>query len=251
MEAAQRIATLLPVAWEARAAAIPGGEVHRVDGLLLALTNLPVPPFNVALVEDEPSEPAHALDAARDMFRSRGLTFGVDLDPGIHGDVRAAAEGLGMTPVVSRTAMSAAPALVPALRPPWEVDLLRGEDRLDEIATVDAAAFGGDEAMARRFVTEEVFSDPRFRAYVAVREGKVVGAAETFHHDGLLGVFGVAVHPSERRRGIGAALTAFAVRDRPGETDLAVLQSSEMALGVYRSLGFETGNTWEVWSTAS
>jgi len=66
--------------------------------------------------------------------------------------------------------------------------------------------------------------------------------------DRMLGVFGVATVPSARRRGVGAAITAHAVRDRAEEADVAFLQSSAMGRGVYASLGFRQVSTWEVWS---
>ncbi|MEX0984139.1 MAG: hypothetical protein WD096_03730, partial [Actinomycetota bacterium] len=47
----------------------------------------------------------------------------------------------------------------------------------------------------------------------------------------------------------GAAITAFAVCDRAGEAELAVLDASDSGFGVYERLGFRTVSTWEVWGT--
>jgi predicted GNAT family acetyltransferase len=64
---------------------------------------------------------------------------------------------------------------------------------------------------------------------------------------GMLGVFGVATMPEHRRRGIGAAITSFAVRDRTAEADLAVLWRSDLGYQVYERLGFRPVASWEVW----
>ena len=95
-----------------------------------------------------------------------------------------------------------------------------------------------------------MFRDPRSRVYLASIDDQPVATAETLLQDGVLGVFGVATVPGARRRGIGAAITAHAVRDRADEADLAFLQSSETGRGVYTRLGFRVVSTWDVWSRA-
>jgi GNAT superfamily N-acetyltransferase len=75
-----------------------------------------------------------------------------------------------------------------------------------------------------------------------------VSTVETSLQDGVLGVFAVATVPDARRMGIGRTITAYAVRDRAADADLAFLQSSEMGHGVYLGLGFRDVATWEVWS---
>jgi ribosomal protein S18 acetylase RimI-like enzyme len=118
---------------------------------------------------------------------------------------------------------------------------------LDELVEVDAAAFGGEPAMTRRFLPDAVLDDPAQRVYAARADGRLVGAGESTTVDGVLGVFGVATLPDFRRKGIGAALTAFLIEDGAGDADLAFLDASELGLGVYRRLGFEITSTWEVW----
>jgi ribosomal protein S18 acetylase RimI-like enzyme len=71
--------------------------------------------------------------------------------------------------------------------------------------------------------------------------------AGSFLHLGAVGVFGVAVVPRARRRGIGRALTLHAARAFPG-ADMAWLHPTEPARPLYEDLGFETVSTWEVWA---
>jgi predicted GNAT family acetyltransferase len=90
-------------------------------------------------------------------------------------------------------------------------------------------------------------STPAQRAYVARLDGEVVAAAQSVAADGVLGVFGVAVVPDARRRGIGSAIAAHVIADRGAGTTPAVLESSAMGEGVYERLGFRTLMTREAW----
>ena len=124
----------------------------------------------------------------------------------------------------------------------------RAEGRLDEVAAVATAGFGGEVTVNRSFVADPVFDDSGARVYLAWLDGRPVATAETSLRDGVLGLFGVATVPGARRMGIAAAITAHAVHDRADEADLVFLQSSEMGHGVYTRLGFRDVSTWEVWS---
>jgi ribosomal protein S18 acetylase RimI-like enzyme len=62
-----------------------------------------------------------------------------------------------------------------------------------------------------------------------------------------VGIYGVGVVESARRRGIGAALTLRAARAFEDRTDLAWLQPSDMARTMYDDLGFRPVSDWEVW----
>jgi ribosomal protein S18 acetylase RimI-like enzyme len=101
--------------------------------------------------------------------------------------------------------------------------------------------------MTRRFLPDAVLEDPAQRVYAARIGGRLVGAGESTTVDHVIGVFGIATLPAFRRRGIGAALSAYLLEDRAGDADLAFLDASELGLGVYRRLGFEITSTWEVW----
>lgn len=244
----ERMAAFMPAAWDRRVAAC-GGVVHDVDGLAVCLTGVPVGAFNPTLVRALPADPDAALAEAARRYDGTGLSIGVDIEPSLHGPVRAAADRAGLTCVESRPGMTARVADVPTFDPPDGVELVRVDDPalLDEIVEVDAAAFGGEAAVTRRFLPDAVLDDPAQRVYAAAVDGRLVAAGETTALDGILGVFGIATHPEFRRRGIGTALTAFVIADRADETDLAVLDASDEGAGVYRRLGFEPMSTWEVW----
>jgi hypothetical protein len=64
---------------------VDGGEVVEVDGLVVALTNLPEPAMNNAVVDREPEDADAAIAAAEEEFRRRGHPFfGIELERGRH-----------------------------------------------------------------------------------------------------------------------------------------------------------------------
>ena len=85
MELAGRVAAGLLEAERIRVATVEGGEALEIDGLLVALTNLPLPELNGTRVAREPRDPTAALAGARDVFRSRGHPFfGIEVEVGRH-----------------------------------------------------------------------------------------------------------------------------------------------------------------------
>ena len=61
----------------------------RLDGLVVCLTGVPLAPFNATLVERLPDDPDAAIDRAEAHYAGTGLTLGIDLEPSLHGPVRA------------------------------------------------------------------------------------------------------------------------------------------------------------------
>lgn len=78
-----------------------------------------------------------------------------------------------------------------------------------------------------------------FHILLARLDGQTVATATAYDHHGDATIFNVGTLPAARRRGLGTALTALQLheaRDRGCAT--ASIQSTEMAEGIYRSLGF-------------
>jgi predicted GNAT family acetyltransferase len=86
------------------------------------------------------------------------------------------------------------------------------------------------------------------RLFVGYWEGEPVAAAEAFLGGGIGGVYGVATVSPHRRKGIGTALTAQAVREAfDAGCRLVALQASPQGLGVYARLGFREACQFAVW----
>lgn len=242
----ERIVASRPRAWGLRARALGGRQIEH-DGLVTTLTGIPAPWLNPTSVVRDPRDPIAAIaDAEADLPSDAG-GFGMDIVVDRFPAVRAAAEAVGLSRRQVQPLMVVSPTSIAAVEAPDGIQLSRAEDRLDELAVLDAVVFGDPPEISLAFVDAPVFADGVHRVYAAVLDGTIVGIAATWCLDGVLSVNGVATAQAERRKGIGAALTAFAVRDRADQSDLAFLESSEMALGVYSRLGFEPVAAWEVW----
>ena len=227
---------------------VVGGEVLEIDGLVLSFTNQPEPSLNSVVVARVPEDAPRALAKAKEAFALRGLPLGIGLQVGRHPAVDEAVRGAGLRRIMERPGMVASLDALCDVAPTPDVQILevQDEDGADALARVDVAAFGGDPRVARAVHGAGAFGVPTKRSFVAWRDGEAVGAASAFLHENAVGIMGVGVIEAARRRGVGAAVTTAAARAFP-PADMAWLQPSDMALGMYRSLGFAEVSRWEVW----
>ncbi|MGZ4154994.1 MAG: GNAT family N-acetyltransferase [Actinomycetota bacterium] len=248
MEVAERIALGLAAVERRRCAAVPGTEVLEFDGLVLALSNLPDPSLNGAFVERPPADPASALADAQRACTARGLGFGIDLQVGRHPQVDDAVRTAGLTRLFARPAMAIDTANLASAETLAGVQIRKvsNDDESLALARVDAEAFESDLAISEAFHAPG-WDAPGCVKLVAWEGAEPVASSAGYVHDGGIGVYGVAVVPRARRRGIGAAITMSTVRAFP-EADVAWLFPSAMAESMYRSLGFRIVSEWEVWT---
>jgi GNAT superfamily N-acetyltransferase len=250
MDLADRIAAAGLEGERVRAEVVEGGEVFEVDGLLVALSNLPASELNGTRVIRDPDDAPTALEAARAVFRGRGHPFfGIEVEVGRHPIVEDAIRDAGLRRVEWWTTMAAPIAALPPERLPDHVEIREAlhHDDLDAVRSVEVATFGTPRDIAERFVGTRMLEDDRVRIYTAWHEGEPVGEASGYLLHDTVGIFGVGVVEDARRRGIGAALTLRAARAFPDRTDLAWLQPSDMARAMYADLGFQPVSDWEVW----
>ena len=147
-------------AWRRRTA-VCGGEVHEVDGLVVCLTGVPAEWFNATLVVDPGPDVGAAIDRARALYPP-DLGFGMEVLPDLHPQAREVVEGRGWRAIDVSPVMTLE---VDALRTPpapegLEVVRVTDPATLDEVAAIDAAAFGGDAGVTRRFLPDAIFDDP-------------------------------------------------------------------------------------------
>jgi ribosomal protein S18 acetylase RimI-like enzyme len=251
MDLAERIVAASLEGERVRAEVVEGGEFVELDGLLVAFSNLPVPELNGTRVVREPEDPPAALDAARAVFRSRGHPFfGIEIEVGRHPTVEDAVRAAGLRRVEAWPAMAVPISLLPAEDVPASVEIrpVREDRELEAVRAVEVAAFGTRAEIAERFVGRRMLEDERVRMFTAWIDGEPVGEASAYLLHDTVGIFGVGVVESARRRGIGAALTLRAARAFEARADIAWLQPSDMARRMYEGQGFRSVSDWEVWA---
>jgi ribosomal protein S18 acetylase RimI-like enzyme len=250
MDLSERIAAALLEGERVRAEVVEGGENVEIEDLLVSLSNLPQPELNGTRVIREPADPTASIDAAREVFRSRGHPFfGIEIEVGRHPAVDDAVRTAGLRRVEAWPTMAASFDTVPVVRERSGVEIRPAETMsdLESVRVVESATFGTPKDIAERFVGRRMLEDDRVRILVAWVDGEPVGEATGYLVDGTVGIFGVGVVEGARRRGIGAALTVRAATAFGDRADLAWLQPSDMARPLYERLGFRRVSDWEVW----
>ena len=245
----ERIARGFADAERLRRLEAPGSAVMDLDGLRLLFAGVPEPALNSVLVVREPGDVSAMFTRTEAEFARRGLQFGIDIAVGRHPGIDAEVRSRGMTLIIKRQAMAVAVDAIahPPLPDRITIDVVTGKEEMLQAAEAAGEAFGDPAQMIRGFYAHSVPRVPEARCLVARdADGRTVASAAAYLHEGAVGILGVGVRPSAQRRGIGAALTSAAVRVFP-DADLAWLHPTEVALDMYRSLGFREAGDWEVW----
>ena len=138
------------------------------------------------------------------------------------------------------TDMCAAPARqLPSAR--FRVEQVTSEAMLENWRAVSSAGFGGGEyhnffeAYARHGFGE----DARALHYIGYLDSRPATSGTLLLAGGCAGIYDVSTPESDRRKGLGAAITYAMMRAaRERGHEWAWLQSSPMGRGVYAALGF-------------
>ena len=85
---------------------------------------------------------------------------------------------------------------------------------------------------------------PYYRRYLAYLDHEPVATSALYLGKNVAGIYAVATIPAARRKGIGAAITKYAMQEAyTAGYHIAVLQSSGMGKPVYKNLGFQDFST--------
>jgi len=125
-----------------------------------------------------------------------------------------------------------------------KIEPVRDHATLKRWSRVLCDAFGAPQSFGDAFaeMAEQIgLQDASpFRHYLATLDGEAVATCSLFLGAGVAGIYDVSTIPERRRRGIGAAITRFAMDDaRAAGYRMAILHASNLGRGMYRSLGFE------------
>jgi ribosomal protein S18 acetylase RimI-like enzyme len=153
--------------------------------------------------------------------------------------------GAGFQAVGSQPVMVCDTGAVPDVPVPAGLTTRRVSDRddLDVYASVLGRGFGLPPNVVAFFsdllVTIGLGPDAEVRSFLGLLEGEVVATASVFLHDGVAGIYNISALEHVRGRGIGAHVTAVAMREATKEgIGFLSLQSSEAGYRIYQTLGF-------------
>jgi GNAT superfamily N-acetyltransferase len=217
-----------------------GGGAATLRGIRVMASGLPHPQFNNAVV----TGPDIDLDGARAFYAERAVPWGLLVPEGMAWNAGRHVHRLSLMGV-SRGGLQRAPD-VPGL-------VLRtgGPDDLETVLDIDTTAFDSDPDEFRPWTEPHLHGGP-FTVAVAELDGEPVGTAFTVRSDGPAGpaayLGGVAVLEAARRRGIGAAMSAWLLERAFAEgARLAHLHpDTDAAARVYSRLGFSAAGALDI-----
>lgn len=236
----------------------PGSPVRDGKDALLVDSGLHSDTFNKIARARVPGEKAGQLvRECLEHFRSVGRPFAWWLGPesGL-GSLDAHLAAAGLAPVEEETGMALRLTALPQELSPLSglsFARIKGEGDARTFAAIIAANWEPPDAEILRFY-ESVLptlldQGGPFRGWLALSGGRPVAAVEIFTTPGVAGVYSVSTLLEHRGRGIATRLLHAALAQSRSEgAELAVLQASPGALGLYKRLGFEETGRFEEWS---
>lgn len=231
--ARQRTATL--AFWRAECSPRPAGAWAQIGDVQVHTTGLAPRQWSGAFVTRAVASPTYTAVAS--WFRERSQDYAV-LVPAELDHAPPGCSHLLDQPVMLRPLAEPVAADLAGLHVSWTPPA-------EDVAIVQALAFDVDLDLSREFVGPTLAVHPAVVAYDGDLPVACASAAVT---GDVLGVFGVAVRASHRRRRIGRAVTALALeRGRDLGCDLAYLNPSLMAYAGYARLGFTDAPPMRVW----
>jgi GNAT superfamily N-acetyltransferase len=237
----------------------PGGEVDASAAMVRAFSGTPA--LNTAAYARlDPGDADRRIDETLAWFAARRVSMTWWVGPATApADLGPRLETHGLAHVDARTGMGIALDDLPAtmLVPPGcTVERASDEAGLRGVAQAATLGFGFPAGLlpaATRFFAglADAGDDSPWRFYLA-RDGDAPAAtAGLFRGSAVAGIYIVATVPQARRRGLGAAVTAAALREaRALGYRAAILQSTRMGHSVYRRLGFQDHCTFQLYRWA-
>jgi GNAT superfamily N-acetyltransferase len=124
-----------------------------------------------------------------------------------------------------------------------------GSEDLPGVWDAVREAFGLTPALARVAIPEDVFQTPGHRVWMLVADGSVRSCVATVQVDTALAVWSMATPPVWQGHGYGRRLLTTALAQAAGGgADESILQASPAGEPLYRSLGYEVTEYWQLWS---
>jgi GNAT superfamily N-acetyltransferase len=228
--------------WMVLAENVDGGEARDSEGLVLAITGLPSPAFNVAFVLQPLVDPARQLREAVSRFEARGVPFQISIRDRLDPLAERACVELGLVARDELLPGMALPDLTATdgkRTPDWLRIAPVDESNVDKYIAIAARSFGAPRELISRLATPRLLALRSIESYLGYVGDVAVATAALVMAQGVAGVFNVATEELYRRRGIGEAMTWHAIgRGRQAGCRIAALQASRLGRSVYERMGF-------------
>lgn len=221
------------------------GRSRSFGGVSALVTGVPHPNFTSTWMVDDEIDPADLL-AALGYLADSGFPYSASIRGGVDDGLTNLLVGHGFARIYpTPTLLTQAPSRVV-----WPIDLERvsGGATLDDHRALLEHAFDMSPEIVKSWVSLGVVEDSRVSVVVGRKNGVPVATAAGVRIGDALSVFNVATRSDHRGRGYGAAASA-AIVDAAFDDGIAaaVLQSSDIAVSVYESLGFDIVMHHERW----
>lgn len=218
----------------------PRGGRARFGAVDVVAVGVDVAFFNPVLALD-PATTSTDVRAAIAWVESKGLPVSVQVREDVGPEVGAAVEELGMvadswrTPVMVLDPIPSGSGGFPSPLP--EVAIRSGG--LELLEDWHTAIESGETF--RTLFGASIAGDPGVRLAVGYLDAEPVSGAAAIRSGSTLGIYAVGTRARARRLGIGRAATWAAIESGRAAwaSKIAILQSSELGLPVYTSMGFE------------
>jgi N-acetylglutamate synthase len=246
------VADALLDTWRHLMTAHPHAWVSGADGVQACATGIPVAGLNGVWCSSPDPDPAE-LERLLDELDERALPHVLQVRPGATATAAAVAERRGLVADEEVPLMRLDDTRqIESIEPPTGFASRQIEpDEAELHARTAAAGFGGEPDHFVRLVVPELLRAEGARAYVGELGGEIVTTGLGVTLGDRVGVFNVGTPEAHRRRGYGAAISAWVVTDGlAAGASWAWLQSSSAGYRVYEALGFETVERWRCWVRA-
>lgn len=222
------------------------GWSRSAEGLFAAVTGCPVPTLNAVLASRRGAS-ADGINPLLDEVAAAGFPYCLQSRDAAADEV-AQARGFALGGSVPLMVLRDDSALAAALRVEGLQIRRLGPDDLGLHLDAVVNGFGMPAEILAPFVDSDLLRVSGISAYVGYLDGAPVTTGLAIRADDAIGVFNVGTPEEHRRRGFGAAVSAQAVADGLTEgASYALLQTSDLGAPVYRALGFQTVESWNIW----
>ena len=228
---------------------LPQAEVHDDPHMMWFITGIPLPQFNgVVSTRLSTNRLNETIEETLARFKSRGMPMKWWISPSTRpANIGVSLEAHGMIYAGDSPGMAVDLTTINQEFPrPDNLSIARVRSRqeIEDFVRVLVEGYGAPDFAGTAFV--DFFSSLGLEEHLPVRhyigsmDGIPVASCTMFLGTSAAGIYNVATIPKSRRQGIGTAMTMFPLLEaRAMQYRLAVLNSSELGVGIYQRLGFK------------